>query len=60
MVELLQELNLGASDLVNPKTRRKLAKLFNANIIVTGNLAHFDIHDSKRSWHGRPPGDYGD
>jgi len=42
LTELLQELNLGSSDLTNPKTRRKLAKLFSANIIVTGNLAHFD------------------
>jgi len=42
LTELLQELNIGSSDLTNPKTRRKLAKLFSANIIVTGNLAHFD------------------
>ena len=42
LTELLQELHIGSSELTDPKTRRKLAKLFSANIIVTGSLAYFD------------------
>ena len=38
--QLLQELNLGSSDLANPKTRLKLGKLFASTIIGTGNLYH--------------------
>lgn len=36
--QLLQELNLGSSDLANPKTRLKLGELFAATIIGTGDL----------------------
>jgi len=42
LTKVLQELNLGSSDLANPNTRRKLGKIFAAKIIVTGNLAHFN------------------
>lgn len=38
--QLLQELNLGSSDLADPKTRLKLGKLFAATIIGTGALYH--------------------
>jgi len=38
--QLLQELNLGSSDLADPKTRLKLGKLFAATIIGTGGLYH--------------------
>lgn len=38
--QLLQELNLGSSDLADPNTRLKLGKLFASTIIGTGNLYH--------------------
>jgi tetratricopeptide (TPR) repeat protein len=38
--QLLQELNLGSSDLADPKTRLKLGRLFAAKIIGTGSLYH--------------------
>jgi len=38
--QLLQELNLGSSELADPKTRLKLGRLFAATIIGTGGLYH--------------------
>ena len=40
LTNLLQELNLGSSDLADPQTRLKLGRLFAAKIIGTGKLIH--------------------
>ena len=38
--QLLQELNLGSSDLGDPKTRLKIGRIFAAQLIGSGNLYH--------------------